>query len=50
MPKTSTGWTLDDTPDFTDKQWAQIQQLIADGKQAEAQKMIDDILKAKETK
>jgi hypothetical protein len=48
MPKTKDGWTLDDTPDFTPEQWAQIQQLIADGKQAEAQKMIDDILKAKE--
>ena len=50
MPKTKDGWTLDDTPDFTDEQWAQIQQLIAAGKVEEAQKLIDDILKAKATK
>ena len=45
MPKTDDGWTLDDTPMFTEEQWKQIQQLIADGKEEEAQKLIDEILK-----
>ena len=45
MPKTKDGWTLDDTPDFTPEQWAKIQELIAQGKAEEAQKMMDDILK-----
>jgi hypothetical protein len=44
MPKTKDGWTLDDSPDFTDEQWAKIQALIAAGKIEEAQKMIADIL------
>ena len=49
MPQTKDGgWILDDSPMFTPEQWAQIQQLLADGKEAEAQAMIDDILKAKE--
>jgi len=48
MPKTKDGWTLDDSPDFTEKQWAEIQALIAAGKTDEAQKMIDEILAKKE--
>lgn len=48
MPKTKTGWTLDDTPDFTPEQWAKIQELIAQGKTKEAQDMADEILKAKQ--
>ncbi len=47
MPKTETGWTLDDTPDFTPEQWEEIQKLIADGKIEEAKKMIEEILNKK---
>ena len=48
MPKTKDGWTLDDTPMFTDEQWAEIQSLLAEGKQAEAEALISSILKGEE--
>jgi len=49
MPETKDGgWLLDDSPTFTEEQWVQIQQLIKDGKQDEAQKLIDELLKANE--
>lgn len=48
MPKTKDGWTLDDSPMFTDKQWAEIQKLLSDGKKEEAQALIESILKGDE--
>ena len=50
MPKTSTGWLLDDSPMFTPEEWAQIQQLIKDGKDDEAAALMDKILKEKDDK
>ena len=48
MPKTNDGWTLDDSPDFTDAQMARIRKLVVDGKQDEADALIDKILAEKE--
>jgi len=49
MPQTKTGWLLDDTPDFTPEQLAEIQLLIKAGKQDEANKLIAKILAEKDT-
>jgi len=49
MPKTNDGWTLDDSPDFTDAQLARIRKLIADGKQDEAERLIEEILSKKDS-
>lgn len=48
MPKIKTGWLLDDTPDFTDEQWEEIQALMKAGKQDEAYKLIEKILAEKD--
>ena len=47
MPKTETGWTLDDSPDFTPEQMAEIKKLIDDGREDEAQKLMEKILNDK---
>ena len=47
MPLNKDGsFTLDDTPMFTEEQWADIQALIKAGKTDEAQALIDKILAA----
>jgi len=48
MKKIKSGWMLDDTPLFTDKQWEDIQTLLDEGKTEEAQALIDEILKAEQ--
>jgi len=45
MPKTKTGWTLDESALFTAKQWDSIKKLIQNGKIEEAQRIIEKVLK-----